>query len=77
MPISNSPSPAKSRPASTLLLARQAVASSTMYTALEQNLSGKYGISLGMCGDEIVDNSFADNLEKSGFLKEQWGGRLS
>jgi hypothetical protein len=48
-----------------------------MYTALEQNLSGKYGISLGMCGDEIVDNSFADNLEKSGFLKEQWGGRLS
>ena len=25
---------------------------------------------------EIVDNSFAENLEKSGFLKELWGGRL-
>jgi NitT/TauT family transport system substrate-binding protein len=26
--------------------------------------------------NELVDNSFADNLEKSGFLKELWGGRL-
>jgi len=25
---------------------------------------------------EIVDNSFAENLEKSGFLKELWGSRL-
>ena len=25
---------------------------------------------------EIVDNSFAENLEKSGFLKELWGGKL-
>jgi hypothetical protein len=26
--------------------------------------------------NEIVDNSFAENLDKSGFLKELWGGRL-
>jgi len=26
--------------------------------------------------NEIVDNSFAENLEKSGFLKELWGSRL-
>ena len=26
--------------------------------------------------NEIVDNSFAENLEKSGFLKELWGGKL-
>jgi len=25
---------------------------------------------------EIVDNTFAENLEKSGFLKELWGGKL-
>jgi len=26
--------------------------------------------------NEIVDNSLAENLEKSGFLKELWGGKL-
>jgi len=26
--------------------------------------------------NEIVDNSFTENLEKSGFLKELWGGKL-
>ena len=25
---------------------------------------------------EIYDNSFAEDLEKSGFLKEIWGGRV-
>ena len=25
---------------------------------------------------ELLDNSFAENLEKSGFLKEVWGGRM-
>jgi hypothetical protein len=25
---------------------------------------------------ELIDNSFAENLEKSGFLKEVWGGRM-
>ena len=25
---------------------------------------------------EIIDNSFAENLEKSGFLKEPWGGEI-
>jgi hypothetical protein len=25
---------------------------------------------------ETYDNSFADNLEKSGFLKELWGGDI-
>ena len=25
---------------------------------------------------EVYDNSFAENLEKSGFLKEIWGGDL-
>jgi len=26
--------------------------------------------------NEIVDNSFAENLEKSGFLRELWGGKI-
>ena len=26
--------------------------------------------------NDIVDNRFAEHLEKSGFLKELWGGRL-
>lgn len=26
--------------------------------------------------NEIVDNSFAENLEKSGYLKEVWGGKV-
>jgi NitT/TauT family transport system substrate-binding protein len=26
--------------------------------------------------NDIVDNSFAENLEKSGFLKELWGGKI-
>jgi len=25
---------------------------------------------------EIIANSFAENLEKSGFLKETWGGKI-
>jgi hypothetical protein len=25
---------------------------------------------------EIIDNRFADDLEKSGFLKELWGGEM-
>jgi hypothetical protein len=25
---------------------------------------------------EIIDNSFAENLDKSGFLREIWGGDL-
>ncbi len=25
---------------------------------------------------EIIDNSFAENLDKSGFLKELWGGEI-
>jgi hypothetical protein len=27
--------------------------------------------------DEIYDNSFVDNLEKSGFLKDLWGSELA
>jgi len=34
------------------------------------------GIKVTKKANEIVDNSFAENLEKSGFLKELWGGRL-
>ena len=26
---------------------------------------------------EIIDNTFAENLDKSGFLKEIWGGRVA
>jgi hypothetical protein len=26
---------------------------------------------------EIIDNTFAENLDKSGFLKEVWGSELS
>jgi hypothetical protein len=26
--------------------------------------------------NEIYDNRFAEDLEKSGFLKELWGGRV-
>jgi hypothetical protein len=25
---------------------------------------------------EIIDNGFAENLDKSGFLKEIWGGEV-
>jgi hypothetical protein len=25
---------------------------------------------------EIIDNTFAENLDKSGFLREIWGGAL-
>ena len=25
---------------------------------------------------ELIDNSFAENLEKTGFLKELWGGKI-
>jgi ABC-type nitrate/sulfonate/bicarbonate transport system substrate-binding protein len=34
------------------------------------------GIKTTKKANEIVDNSFAENLEKSGFLKELWGGKL-
>jgi ABC-type nitrate/sulfonate/bicarbonate transport system substrate-binding protein len=34
------------------------------------------GIKVTKKANEIVDNGFAENLEKSGFLKELWGGRL-
>lgn len=34
------------------------------------------GIKVTKKANEIVDNSFAENLEKSGFLKELWGGKL-
>lgn len=34
------------------------------------------GTQIRKAAEEIYDNSFADNLEKSGFLKEIWGGEL-
>ena len=34
------------------------------------------GTKVSKKANELVDNSFADNLEKSGFLKELWGGKL-
>jgi ABC-type nitrate/sulfonate/bicarbonate transport system substrate-binding protein len=34
------------------------------------------GIKVTKKANEIVDNSFAENLEKSGFMKELWGNRL-
>jgi NitT/TauT family transport system substrate-binding protein len=34
------------------------------------------GAKVSKKANEIIDNSFAENLEKSGFLKELWGGRL-
>lgn len=34
------------------------------------------GIKTTKKANEIVDNSFAENLGKSGFLKELWGGKL-
>jgi ABC-type nitrate/sulfonate/bicarbonate transport system substrate-binding protein len=34
------------------------------------------GIKVTKKANEIVDNSFAENLEKSGFLKELWGNRI-
>lgn len=27
-------------------------------------------------GPELMDNSFAENLDKSGFLRELWGGKV-
>ncbi|HEX2929008.1 MAG TPA: ABC transporter substrate-binding protein [Candidatus Binatia bacterium] len=34
------------------------------------------GTKIAKKASEIVDNSFAENLEKSGYLKEIWGGKL-
>jgi NitT/TauT family transport system substrate-binding protein len=34
------------------------------------------GIKVMKKANEIVDNTYAENLEKSGFLKELWGNRL-
>jgi NitT/TauT family transport system substrate-binding protein len=34
------------------------------------------GIKVTKKANEIVDNSFAENLEKSGFLKELWGNKI-
>ena len=34
------------------------------------------GAKVSKKANEIVDNSFAENLQKSGFLKELWGGKL-
>ena len=34
------------------------------------------GIKVTKKAGDIVDNSFAENLEKSGFLKELWGNRI-
>lgn len=34
------------------------------------------GAKISKTADEIVDNSFAENLEKTGFLKELWVGKL-
>jgi NitT/TauT family transport system substrate-binding protein len=34
------------------------------------------GIKVTKKASEIVDNSFAENLEKSGFLKELWGNKV-
>jgi NitT/TauT family transport system substrate-binding protein len=34
------------------------------------------GAKVSKKANDIVDNSFAENLQKSGFLKELWGGKL-
>ena len=44
------------------------------YAALDYNLFGKYGITVKT---DLYDNTFAENLEKSGFLKGSfrlWSG---
>jgi ABC-type nitrate/sulfonate/bicarbonate transport system substrate-binding protein len=40
------------------------------------DLARDSGIKTVKRAPEIVDNSFAENLEKSGFMKELWGGRV-
>jgi hypothetical protein len=34
------------------------------------------GTKINKKANEIVDNSFAENLEKNGFLRELWGDKL-
>jgi hypothetical protein len=34
------------------------------------------GTTINKKANEIVDNSLAENLEKNGFLRELWGGKL-
>ena len=34
------------------------------------------GTKLGRRAADLFDNTFAENLEKSGFLKELWGGKV-
>ena len=34
------------------------------------------GLKILRQANELVDNSFAESLDKSGFLKELWGGKL-
>lgn len=34
------------------------------------------GVKVVKKANEIIENSFAENLEKSGFLKELWGGKV-
>ena len=34
------------------------------------------GVNVKKKAPEIIDNSFAENLGKSGFLKELWGGEV-
>jgi len=40
------------------------------------DLARESGIKTTKKANEIVDNGFAENLEKSGFVKELWGGKI-
>jgi len=40
------------------------------------DVAREQGTNVRKNAQEIVDNSYAENLEKSGFLKELWGAEL-
>ena len=53
---------------------RMIVPESTVAGVIE--VAREQGTTVRKKAAEIIDNSFAENLEKSGFLKEIWGGEL-
>ena len=46
------------------------------YVAEAMELAREGGTAVKKKPAELFDNSFAENLEKSGFLKELWGGKI-
>lgn len=58
--------------AKTLINRRLTVPENAVAGAVE--VARELGANMTKKASEIIDNSFAENLEKSGFLKELWGG---